>query len=219
MRVPALVAVAVTALVAVVLGLRYSGEADPSWSDKKARMLARDWFVVPREPARLLIGLFDPLPLALLIAALVATCLVLRLRRLAVVAVAGPVLTGVATTLLKPVVDRTKNDDIVYPSGHMGAAVALALVVALMVVSVVGLSRTAALAVMVVVPAVVGTAIGLVMTITNYHYMTDAVGGFCVAVSVVLSVGLLLDRWPRVRRGTPTHETDVETPGFPRAMH
>ena len=29
---------------------------------------------------------------------------------------------------------------------------------------------------------------GLAMTVTRYHYLTDAVGGFCVAVAVVLSV-------------------------------
>ena len=34
------------------------------------------------------------------------------------------------------------------------------------------------------------------MTIVRYHYLTDAVGGFCVAVAVVLSLAVLLDGRP-----------------------
>ena len=90
-----------------------------------------------RRPARLAIGLVDPLPFAVLVVVLAGVCLALRRPRLAVLAVAGPVLTGVATTLLKLVFDRTKNGEPVYPSGHMGGATALALVAALVLVSVI----------------------------------------------------------------------------------
>jgi hypothetical protein len=47
--------------------------------------------------------------------------------------------------------------------------------------------------------ASVSGAMAVAMTVTNYHYLTDAVGGFCVAVSVVLGLALLLDRWLGVR--------------------
>jgi undecaprenyl-diphosphatase len=194
-RSAAVVVVAAT-LIVVALGVRYAGEASPRWLDQTALTSFRDWFPIPRRPARLVIGLFDPVPLAVLVAALAGVSLRLKRRRLAVLAVAGPVLSGLAATLLKPVIDRTKNGDLVYPSGHMAAAVAVALVVALLLVNLFQPRRWVRIAVLVTAPAVTGAGMGLAMTVTNYHYLTDAVGGFCVAVAVVLSLALLLDRWP-----------------------
>jgi undecaprenyl-diphosphatase len=46
----------------------------------------------------------------------------------------------------------------------------------------------------------VGSAMALAMTVTRYHYPTDAVGGFCVAVAVVLGLALVIDRAPPRRR-------------------
>jgi len=99
----------------------------------------------------------------------------------------GPVLTGVVTTIAKPVIERTKNGDLSYPSGHMGSAVAVAVVVSLLLVSVFG-ARRWVVALAVLVPILWGSAVGLAMTVTYYHYWTDAIGGFCVAVAVVLLV-------------------------------
>jgi membrane-associated phospholipid phosphatase len=158
LRRPALAVVVAAAFLAAALGVRYAGEAYPRWLDKTSLALARDRLSVLREPARLLIGLFDPVPLTVLIVVLTAVCAALGRWRLAVLAVAGPVLTGVLTTALKPVVERTKEGDLAYPSGHMGSAVALALVVALLIVSLAGLRRWAAVAVLVAVPAAVGAA-------------------------------------------------------------
>ena len=141
-----------------------------------------------------------PLPFAVLIAMLAGACLALRRPRLAVLAVTGPVLTGVATTVLKPVFDRTKNGEPVYPSGHMGAATALALVAALLLVSVIHLRPWLEVLLVVATTALVGAGMALAMTVTRYHYPTDAVGGFCTAVAVVLGVALLLDRAPPRRR-------------------
>ena len=137
----------------------------------------------------------------MLVAVLAGVCLALGRRRLAVLAVAGPVVTGLATTVLKPVIERTKNGDLAYPSGHMGAAVALALVVALLIVSLLGLGRWAAVSVLVAVPSAGRRRDGTRMTIARYHYLTDAIGGFCVAVAVVLSLAVLLDRLPSGRLG------------------
>ncbi len=89
----------------------------------------------------IVISVYDPVPLAIMIVVLAGLCLALGRRRLAVLAVAGPVLTGVATTVVKPVIERTKNGDLSYPSGHMGSAVAVAIVVALLLVSLLGARR------------------------------------------------------------------------------
>jgi undecaprenyl-diphosphatase len=206
---PALVAIAVAVAGAAALGVRYADEAHARWLDVTGRSLARDWFPIPRGIARAVIGLFDPVPLSLIIVALAVTCLALGRRRLAVLAVAGPVATGVIVTVLKPVIDRTKNGDLAYPSGHMGAAVAVALVVALLAVSVLDLRGGRAIGLLVAVPGATGFVVGLAMTVTSYHYLTDAVGGFCTAVAVVLGLAVLLDRLPApAHRNTEPHPCD-----------
>jgi membrane-associated phospholipid phosphatase len=142
----------------------------------------------------------------------------LRRLRLAGLAVGGPVLTGVATTMLKPVFGRTENGgEPVYPSGHMGAATALALVAALLLVSVIHFAPWLEVVLVTAITALVGAGMALAMTVTRYHYLTDAVGGFCTAVAVVLGMALLLDRAPPRRpdridstaRGTGSSETRV----------
>jgi undecaprenyl-diphosphatase len=201
---------AAAAFVALALGGRYAGEAYPRWLDLVGLTLARDWFPISRGAARLVIGVFDPVPLAVLVVVLAGTCLFLGRRRLAVLAVTGPVGTGLVTTVLKPVVDRTKDGDLAYPSGHMGAAVALALVVALLVVGLTQVRGWTAVAVLAGAPVVTGVIVGVAMTVADYHYLTDAVGGFCVAVAVVLSLTVLLDR-RRPRR--PANDHDVGMAG------
>jgi undecaprenyl-diphosphatase len=204
----AVVLVTVSSVVMLAVGLRYAGEDHWRWLDETAVSLARDWFPGIRRPARFGIGLVDPLPFAVLIAVLAGACLALRRPRLAVVAVVGPVLTGVATTLLKPLFDRTKNGEPVYPSGHMGAATALALVAALLLVSVVHVRPWLQVVLVAATTAVVGAGMALAMTVTRYHYLTDAVGGFCTAVAVVLAVALLLDRAPPRHYRTDTGSND-----------
>jgi membrane-associated phospholipid phosphatase len=191
----ALVVVVVAVLITGALGVRYAGDSHPAWLDQVALSMAREWFPMPRALAMVVISSYDPVPLAVLIVALAAVCLVVGRRELAVLAVTGPVLTGIVTTVVKPVIERTKNGDLSYPSGHMGSAVAIAVVVGLLLVSLLGPRRWVS-AVAVAVPVLWGATVGLAMTVTNYHYWTDAVGGFCTAVAVVLSLALLIDRRP-----------------------
>ena len=188
----ALVIVVVAVLITSALGVRYAGDSHPAWLDQVALSAAREWFPMPRGLAMVVIGLYDLVPLVISIALLAGVCLALARRKLAVLAVAGPVLTGIATTVVKPVIERTKNGDLSYPSGHMGSAVAVAVVVSLLLVSMLGARRWVSV-VAVAIPVMWGVTVGLAMTVTNYHYWTDAVGGFCVAVAVVLGLALLID--------------------------
>jgi len=196
----ALVVVGVAVVVAGALGVRYAGESYPRWMDEFAFMLAREWFPIPRGLARGIIDLYDAVPLAVAVAVLACVCLYLGRRRLAVLAVAGPVLTGLATTVVKPLIERTKNGDLSYPSGHMGSAVAVAIVLGLLLVGLFGRRRWVT-AVGVAIPVLWGATVGVAMTVTNYHYWTDAVGGFFVAVAVVLGLAVLIDARPSRRSG------------------
>jgi undecaprenyl-diphosphatase len=198
-----LVIVAFSWLVLAALGVRYAGEGEPRWLDESALIIVHDRFGGVPSPARWIIALADPIPLALLATALAVLCLVAGRRRLAVLALVGPVATGLATVVLKPLVDRTKDGDLAYPSGHAGAATALALVACLLLVAVLQLHRWAAAALVSAVTVVEGATMSLAMTLTDYHYLTDTVGGFCTAVSIVLGLALLLDRRSETAGTTP----------------
>jgi undecaprenyl-diphosphatase len=126
--------------------------------------------------------------------ALSAVCLLLGRRRLAVLAVVGPGLTGVCTTLLKPALGRTIEGGFAFPSGHTGGATSLGLVLALVVISLLRPGRGGGLAILAAGGLVVGGGVGAAMIASNSHYPTDTLGGFCTAVAVVCSAALVLDR-------------------------
>lgn len=193
-RGPALAVIALLALVVAWFGVRYAGESSARWLDHSAVVLGRAWFPVPRVVLRSVIDLADPLPAAVIVVVLTGLCLALRRRRLAILAAAGPLLTGLVTTALKPLVGRMKDGDLAYPSGHMGFATAAGLVAALLVVSLVGSSVLGAVTVLVAETVLVAGGTGLAMTITTYHYATDVIGGFCVGVAVILGLALLIDK-------------------------
>jgi undecaprenyl-diphosphatase len=199
-RWPVLVVIATSALLLTVLGIRYAGESRPRWLDQWALTLVREWLPHRSGVARSFIDLADPLPLILIIAVLAGACLLVGARRLAVLAVLGPGVTGIATTVLKELIGRTKAGDLAFPSGHMGAATAVTLVFALLLATVIRVRLLAAVAVVVGVTGLVGVGMALAMTMANYHYLTDAVGGFCVAVCVVLGLALIIERLPTPRR-------------------
>ena len=209
-----LLIVTVAVVIAASMGVRYAGDSHPAWLDQIAVSVSRQWLLMPRGLAMALIDVYDPVPLTILIVVLAGLCLALGRRRLAVLAVAAPVVTGLITVIAKPVIERTKNGDLSYPSGHMGSAVSIAVVVSLLLVSLLG-TRWWVRVLAFLVPVVWGGAVGLAMTETNYHYWTDAVGGFCVAVAVVLGLAVLIDSRPW-RRSPPEHDPRDGPKGEPR---
>jgi undecaprenyl-diphosphatase len=111
-----------------------------------------------------------------------------------VLAVVGPGLTGVCTTLLKPALGRTLEGGFAFPSGHTGGATSLGLVLALVVISLLRAGRGGGLAILAAGGLVVGGGVGAAMIASNLHYPTDTLGGFCTAVAVVCGAALVLDR-------------------------
>ncbi len=206
-----LVVVALSWLVVAALGVRYAGEDEPSWLDRWALIVVHDRVAGAPSPARWFIDLADPLPLAVIATVLAVLCIVAGKRRLAALALVGPTATGLATVVLKPLIDRTKDGDLAYPSGHTGAATAVALVAGVLLVAVLQPRRWAAAALVTEVTVAVGAVMSWAMTLTDYHYLTDTVGGFCTAVSVVLGLALLLDRRSETA-GAPPEPSD----GSPR---
>ncbi|MFR9805592.1 hypothetical protein ACL02T_25400 [Pseudonocardia sp. RS010] len=168
LRRPAAVAVGLATVVFALLGVRYAGERGHGVLDGRAESL-----VDSLASAHLwLLWRFSELgspPLVVFAAfALCGLCLALGRRRLAVVAIVGPGLTGVATTFLKPAIGRTMEfGGFAYPSGHTGGATSIALVAALLLVSLVRPGRITGIALVVTIALVVGGTIGTAMVATG----------------------------------------------------
>jgi len=195
----AVLATAVTAVLAV----RYSGTVAAGWLDRRAQTAVESLLPQPG-PGALLIDLVGaPLVAVALAGLLAAACLALGLRRLAVVAVAGPGLTGVATTVLKPVIDRTINGGyLAYPSGHTAAGTALALVVTLLAVELLRAGKLSGVLLILAGAGAAGAAMAWSQVALGTHYPTDTIGGFCTAMAVVPATAWLVDWFAGRRPGT-----------------
>lgn len=204
LRRPAAVAVGLATLVFALLASRYAGESGYGRIDGHAENLVDSLASAHLWILRRFSELGSP-PLVIVAAfALCGLCVALGRRRLAVVALVGPGLTGLATTALKPAIGRTmEHGGFAYPSGHTGGATSIALVAALLVVSVVRPGRITGIALIVTIALVAGGTIGTAMVAIGAHYPTDTVGGFCAAVALVLGTALLLETaaaWWHARR-------------------
>jgi membrane-associated phospholipid phosphatase len=191
LRRPALGAALLAWLVAASLAAQYAGGTAAGPLDRALTGAVR---AVAGPPG--LIGeiLVFPTTPALVYAALVAVLVVEVVRRRwwwAGLVVTGPTVAIVLTeAAFKPLDGRTHNGFLSYPSGHTVSAVSAYLVMLLVLTT--GRSRTVRLAgcgALLVLTVVLAT--GLVAM--DYHYPTDTIGGFCVAVGVILPAAVLTD--------------------------
>ncbi|PXY32789.1 phosphatase PAP2 family protein [Prauserella muralis] len=200
LRVPLGIVACLAALVVIGLGGLYAGQATASGFDG-GMLAAAGGYAAEPSPVRTLALMIDfggePLGAAVLVAALAGLCLALGRRRLALLALAGPALAVVATTLLKPVAGRTINGGhLSYPSGHTALLTAVAIVLALLLVRVVRAMRArwVALALVLALGVGAGAAMGWSQSALNAHYPTDTIGGLCTAFVLVPLAGMVIDR-------------------------
>ncbi|MGH3829539.1 MAG: phosphatase PAP2 family protein [Pseudonocardiaceae bacterium] len=180
--------------VDVVLAAHYSGDTTAGWWDRWAQTAVQGLLPHAGHDALPIDLVGEPLVTAGLAALLAAACLVLRRRRLAVVAVAGPGLTGIATTVLKPVIGRTiHGDNLSYPSGHTAAATVLALVVTLLAVDLLRAGRMPGVLLICAGAGLAGAMMAWSQVVLRNHYPTDTIGGFCTALAVVPATAWLVD--------------------------
>ncbi|MFI9776161.1 phosphatase PAP2 family protein [Streptomyces sp. NPDC051956] len=187
---------ALAALVVVVLGVLYAGAGRPGRVDARIWAAVEDvgplwWHVAVATDF-----LGEPVGAAMLVAATVTGCVLLRRPRAAALAVAGVGITVGTTTLLKHLVGRTihGDDNLSYPSGHTAFATALALVVALLATGRFGLGRTVGTSLVLAAALVAGAAMGWAQVVMGAHYPTDALGGWCTALVVIPATAWLVDR-------------------------
>jgi len=194
LRRPVALLVAGAATTFAVLATRYAGTSDAGAVDTRVDAVVDPLGAAHRWLVRHVAALGSPPSVVVLAFAASAVCLVLGRRRLAVLAVVGPGVTGLCTTLLKPALGRTIGGGFAFPSGHTGGATSLGLIVALLAISLLRPSRAAALAILAAGALVIGGGVGAAMIASNAHYPTDTIGGFCTAIVVVCGGALVLDR-------------------------
>jgi undecaprenyl-diphosphatase len=144
-----------------------------------------------------------PVSVTAITAAVAAWCWRLEQRRSAAIVVACPSVSVALTEILKHIIDRKEGAALGFPSGHASGASALAVVLALLLGSL-QLSRTARVLMWLVV-ASLGIGVSLVIVLFQYHYATDVIGSWLLAIVVVLTVAFVFDRTLRrdVRQGGP----------------
>ncbi|MFE6054080.1 phosphatase PAP2 family protein [Kitasatospora sp. NPDC056446] len=206
---------ALAASVVAVLGFRYAGEGEPGAVDARIQAVVDGVEPPWRYLARALDVLGEPVGAALLMAAVVTGCLLLRRPRGAVFAVVGVALAVGAATLLKHLVGRTIHGEgnLSYPSGHTAFATSLALVVAMLVTGHRGRTGAgpgpdrgpgpggpAAALLPLAVALAAGAAMGWAQVALGAHYPTDVLGGWCTALAVVPVTARLVDRAADIAR-------------------
>ena len=134
--------------------------------------------------------------------ALVLACLATRRWRGALfVLTAVPAAEVVGEYVLKPLVDRTMEGDLVFPSGHTVGVAALAAAIAVLLTGPLRPPWPAAARLLLVFAVFLATGVTAVAMIgMGAHYFTDTVGGAAVAVAMVLATALALD-WFAARSG------------------
>jgi undecaprenyl-diphosphatase len=209
LRVPALLVALLGWLTAALFAVRYAGDTRAGGFDTALTHGLRDvvgnptplgkWAVTaPTVPTRVLGALSNPVLIYAVIVAVLVFALWRRRWETAALAVLGPGVCVLLVEVSKPLFGRLHSGYLSYPSGHMASSAAALTVAALVV------RRLAAWGAWALV--MLGTAAGLVAM--NYHYPTDTIGGFCLALGVVLPLAVLADalgaRRARPRTGPRT---------------
>jgi membrane-associated phospholipid phosphatase len=187
--------VAAAVAVTVGLGVRYSGTHKPGRVDVAIDARLSHHLAGRRGVLDHVIGLIDPMSVAVICALMCVLFLLRGRRRLAILAVVGPATTAALVELvLKPIFNRRFDGALSFPSGHTATAVAIALVI---IVAVLGPSRPPWPAVIragaAITAAAGAAAIATALVGAGYHYATDTLGGLCLAIACVLSLAWVID--------------------------
>jgi membrane-associated phospholipid phosphatase len=203
---PVLVISALCAVVLTVLGVVFSHHRSGSAFDDWVYWAVYKQFVGQRGLLEAMLVPTEPVLLIVVIGLVVMLAIARGRARLAILAVTGPLVTvGLNSLVLKPLIGRTiNNGSLAFPSGHTAGLVSVLTVLVLAAVTGVRPPWRKSLMALVILGAVVLTVIAAAALVgMKYHYVTDAVGGACVAVLTVLLVALLIDRLAE-RRGRTT---------------
>lgn len=188
---------AIAAVVTAVLAWRYAGDTDAGPTDRELAGLVDMHQGLPRVVGQVLAALGGPVPVVAALLVLAPLAWTLRGGRGLALVLAGPP-TAMATTslVLKPLVERTRGDELAFPSGHTTSVASLAVACAVLLL---GLAVPRAVRLLVVAGlAVLVVAVGASLVGRGHHYPTDTLGAVGVALAVVLAAALVVDAWADV---------------------
>ncbi len=204
---PVVMVAAVCTLIVTTLALVFSDQRVASAFDQQVYSMVYKQFVGERGVLQAMLVPTEPVLLIIVLGLVVMVSVARHRPRLAVLAVIGPLLAVGLNGLLKPWIDRTiNNGSLAFPSGHTTGMVA---VLTVFVVGALTSSRIWLSALVIAVEVLV-TVVGTVALVgMKYHYVTDTVGGACLAVATVLVVALGIDRVAAKRRTRETAGSGV----------
>lgn len=193
LRLPVAVVAVLSAALTLILGLCVAGTSAPSGVDAWVRSRVHSLLSgVPNLPWAV-IEAGNLVPMIVMAVLLAALCWLLRRPYHALLSLSGPVAVGAATELLKPAIGRTFEGYLAFPSGHTGGVTALAVVAGLLVISLGRAQLATAVSVATAMVILAGAAIGVAVVAVDWHYPTDALGGFCTAIALMVALAFAGD--------------------------
>ncbi|WP_433783536.1 hypothetical protein ACQPX6_25920 [Actinomycetospora sp. CA-101289] len=188
---------ALAAVVTAVLAWRYAGDSGAGRTDRELGDLLEQRGT-GRAVSEVVASVGGPVPTAVVLLVLAAVAWRVRGGRGLALVLAGPPAAMVTTSLaLKPLVGRTRGDELAFPSGHATSVASLTVAAAVLVLGLPGLSRARRALVALAAGAVV-TAVAVALIARDYHYPTDTAGAVGVALAVVLAAALAVDAFADV---------------------
>lgn len=195
LRLPFAVLSPVAAVVVLVQAVAYAGDSSGEWVAPADGLQG-----TLREIALLIDFIGEPVGSVITLVVLGGGCWLAGRRRSAVLVLAGSGVAVGATTLMKPLVDRTIHGGyLTFPSGHTAFATALALALAMAVVDRLELGPVAGTSFVLAFALLAGAVMGWTEVALSAHYPTDTLGGFCTALAVVPPTALAVDRFVPAR--------------------
>ena len=193
-------ALACCAAIVALLGALFWHQSTADWLDRAVDAPFLTWFG-GQHRLGLWLASAARLPAAVLTAAVVITCLLTgRLNGAVLGAAALPAAVGLDEGVLKPLVHRTYQGSLVYPSGHTTAMFALTATAAVLLLIPPRPARFTTLRIVIPVAAgVLGLVVASAVIGLGWHYFTDTVAGAAVGIGTVCALALILDL-PAVRR-------------------
>ncbi|MFL6239744.1 MAG: phosphatase PAP2 family protein [Actinomycetes bacterium] len=192
-RGPVLLAVAVCAVVTAVLGAHYADTYAPGRIDRALDLRIKSRLTAHHHLLDHLVTLGSPGTVVTLVLFLTLISALRRRWRAALLSLLGPAVAVALTEIvLKPVVGRHIGHAFSFPSGHTTSAFAIAVTAAVLLFD--GRGVRDPLRILLIVLSL-GLAAGVAAAVVGlgYHYTTDAIGGFCVALGSVLGVAIVID--------------------------
>jgi membrane-associated phospholipid phosphatase len=186
---------ACSALLVAVLGVLFAGQSQADWLDHAIDAPVFHWL---NGHQQLLLWLAAPatlVPAGLVSLIMVVACLLTgRLNGAVLAAAAVPTTAALNDALLKPLVHRTIEGNLTYPSGHVAAITAVtAMLALLLVMPPKPLVPPAVRRLILIAAGVVACGVAIAVIGLRWHYFTDTVGGAAVGAGTVCALALMLD--------------------------